>query len=72
MAIVQVEAPLTEDEQNRLQGAAFIKASGAPVVEDHNPRNWHPGGPAPKKARAAGPRDPQVIAHAESVSEASK
>jgi hypothetical protein len=70
--IVKTNAPLTEDEQNRLQGEAFIKASGAPVVEDKNPRNWHQGGLAPQKGRAAGPRDAQIIAQSESILEAHK
>ena len=69
--IVKTNAPLTEDEQNRLQGEAFIKASSAPVVEDHSQRNWFPGGAGIKKSAPA-KRDAQVIAHAESVTAAHK
>ncbi len=71
MTIINVTAPLSEAEQNALQGAAFVKESGVPFAEDKTVRNWHFGGRGPNKNSAAG-RDAQADAHGKSVLESSR
>jgi hypothetical protein len=65
--------PLSEDEQNALQGRKFIEAASGPVVDGSidRPTVWTPGGLAPKK-NTGGPRDAQIKAHGQSVTEAAK
>jgi hypothetical protein len=67
------DQPLSEAEQNALQGAKFIEAASGPVVDGSidRPTVWTYGGPGPKK-NTGGPRDEQIKSHGQSVTEAAK
>ena len=63
---------LSDDEQRRLQGEAFIEASSAPVVTDDSPRVWYHGGRGLNGNSANGHRDAQAAKHGEACLEAAQ